>query len=474
MKTLFDISLINCRIVDPINQRDGGYNIGTTDGKIAEITKDSVNSRSKTVIDMAGYVALPGLIDIHTHLTSLFGGSNGGLQMLAKAGICTALDLAGPSAELFATMKEYGSGINVATLESIRPGENVSTGRLQRSAFDAFFAKAIENGAIGGKLLGGHFPLTPENSRDFVVAGREQGAYIAWHAGTTETCNTVGSLEELLGLSGNHFVHVAHINSYCRGETADILDEVRGAFRLLGLHPNAYSEAYLAETNGTVFWLDEAGHMKSRSTGRILVRHGYSDSVDGLEKAFRDGFAKVFAPSGLETVSVYGEEAIKLWRENGFRANGGFDVNPAISRLNLCMAKYPNNDFIIDAISTDGGAIPRNVIVSHGLALVAIGALTLPEFVRKASYNPSRMLCLPQKGHLGLGADADITVVDLERRCPVLTMVNGKVCMFKGYVSGTGGTVLTTQRGKAAASQYGLPIKVIDVSAGPLTFRKPR
>ena len=306
-----------------------------------------------------------------------------------------------------------------------------------------------------------------------MACGREQGAYIAWHAGTTESCNTVLSLAELLDLAENHIIHVAHINSYCRGETADVLDEVREALRLLSLHQNAYSEAYLAETNGTIFELDEAGHMTSKSTGRLLVRYGYGDSAEGLEKAFKDGFARAFAPSGLETVPIYGEAAIKLWRANGLRVNGGFDVNPAISRLNLCMAKYHNNDFIVDAISTDGGAIPRNVIVSHGLALVAIGALTLAEFVLKTSYHPSRILCLPQKGHLGPGADADITVLDLETRRPMLTMVGGKVCMFKGYVSGTGGTILTTRRGLDAASQYGLPVKVIDVSAGPLPFRKP-
>lgn len=50
------------------------------------------------------------------------------------------------------------------------------------------------------------------------------------------------------------------------------------------------------------------------------------------------------------------------------------------------------------------------------------------------------MLCLAQKDHFSLGADADIAAVDLVTRSPVLTMVGGNVCMFKGYVSGVGGT----------------------------------
>lgn len=302
-------------------------------------------------------------------------------------------------------------------------------------------------------------------------AASAQGAYTAWHAGSTETCNTIAALREVLEYSSGHYIHVAHINSYCRGMTRDALEEVRDAFDLLAQYPKAYSEAYLSENNGTSFAFTADGKMKSNSTGRILDHFGFGDSPEGLEKAMRAGFARVLKPRGLESVPLYGEEAVAYWNAMGRRAAGGFTVNPAMPRTALCLGKYDNGDFRIDAISTDGGGIPRNVLVSHGLALVTMGGLTLAEFVRKTSYNPSRMLNLPQKGHLGEGADADITVLDLAEKKPVMTMVGGKVCMYKGLVVGTGGTVITTERGVKAVRGQGLEVVIVDPANGPLPFR---
>ena len=89
-----------------------------------------------------------------------------------------------------------------------------------------------------------------------------------------------------------------------------------------------------------------------------------------------------------------------------------------------------------------------------------MGMLTLDDFIRKTSIAPARMLGLHSKGRLDAGADADITVLDLERCEPVLTMARGTVCMYKGLVTGTGGCILTTERGRKAVQQAGLPCTV--------------
>ena len=53
--------------------------------------------------------------------------------------------------------------------------------------------------------------------------------------------------------------------------------------------------------------------------------------------------------------------------------------------LFLCATAREEGDrFLADAFSSDGGAIPRNVIVNKGLSLVDFGALSLEEFVRRA------------------------------------------------------------------------------------------
>ena len=78
----------------------------------------------------------------------------------------------------------------------------------------------------------------------------------------------------------------------------------------------------------------------------------------------------------------------------GTDVDGSFNVNPPIPRIMLAEVKRDDGSFVVDAISTDGGCIPRNVILSQGLSLVKLDVLTLTEFAQKTSLNPARMLRL--------------------------------------------------------------------------------
>jgi len=459
---MYDITLANVHLVDPVNNVDKICSIVVDHDKIVDITDQPSGDASKKIVDFSGKVAVPGIIDIHTHITELGGGSEGGFYMLAKAGVCTALDLEGPIRDAFPSLWRYGSGINIAVLESLRPGENLSSSSPGSGELRDFIATSMESGAIGCKLLGGHYPLTPEASHEFVRLSHEEKAYAAWHAGTTSNVNTIHSFQDMMELADGHPLHAAHINTYCRGLVKDELIECSEAFKLLEKHRNVYSDSYLAQTNGTELMLDETGRPRSHATCLTLRRAHYEESREGLIKAMRDGYGHVFAPMGMETGIYNGEEAVRIMIEKDFNVNGGFNVNPALSRLYCCLAKNRAGDFIIDALGTDGGAIPRNVIVSHGIALVNMGMLSLSDFVKKTSVMPARMLGLPSKGHLGIGADADITILDLGSCRPVMTMVGGRICMHEGVITGSGGSIITTERGRRTASTYGLPLIIVD------------
>ena len=96
--------------------------------------------------------------------------------------------------------------------------------------------------------------------------------------------------------------------------------------------------------------------------------------------------------------------------------------------------KKADGSFAVDAVSTDGGGIPRNVLLPAGLALVDLGGLSLQELVAKISYQPARLLGLANKGSLTAGRDADITIVDRLQRSAFATIIGGQVCYMDGKV----------------------------------------
>ena len=99
-----------------------------------------------------------------------------------------------------------------------------------------------------------------------------------------------------------------------------------------------------------------------------------------------------------------------------------------------------------------------------GLCLVKFGAISLSEFVIKASLNAARHLRLADRGHLSEGAVADITIIDLERGKAVESIVGGAVNMKNGILYGRDMTVITTERGKPYLEEMGYSTIVVDTA----------
>ena len=182
-----------------------------------------------------------------------------------------------------------------------------------------------------------------------------------------------------------------------------------------------------------------------------------------MKQAILDEYCKIPFEVAGETTLLKGKAALNVWEENDQRGVS-FPVNVPIAAIMLTTKKYANGQFVINGISTDGGSIPRNVIVSSGLALVRYGALTLNEFVLKTSYNPSRMFGMISKGNLGMNMDADITILDLDRGKAVMGVALGRVIMIDGVVVGNRGTILTTEKGVDVVKTASLPYQIIDLN----------
>jgi hypothetical protein len=448
-KPSLSMTLVGARVVDPLNKIDDELDIAIKDGRIDAVGKNLSRARSREVLDLSGKVVVPGIIDSHAHLSGPYIGMGGrnGHRMMARVGVTTAVDMAADVDDLTSNAEAAGGGLNVAFLLPMVPGDTVQSAGPSRREIGRFVGEAQSKGALGVKLLGGHYPLSPDAIRLSIEAANAAGIYVAVHAGSTRKGSSLEGLEELLELSRGLPVHVAHVNSYCRGQTTrESLAIAAEAIGLLDEAPWARSEAYLAKWNGV------GGHCldgvpRSDIVKTCLVTGGFEPSEHGLAEAIRSGWATVHVTVGGETQLWSGAPAEAYWRSSGTGVGISFPVNPPVASLALCLAKKSDERFVVDAISSDGGCIPRNTIVEQGLALVRFGALSLAEFAVKSSLNPAMMLGMRSKGHLSPGADADITVLDIREGRAVFGITGGKIIMVDGIVLGTSATFITTAEG---------------------------
>jgi len=469
MPKRYEIILKNGVVVDPVNQRNSQLDIAIEKGQIVNIDRDLDPTLANEVFDMTGQCVIPGIIDLHIHASERHGGKFAH-RMMALAGVTTALDMAGPIDNVLDLARDHGTGLTLACVQQVRPGLTVSTNNPDRDELTQLLSDSLRKGAIGLKMLGGHYPLTPDATARGIEECHKHAAYIAFHAGTLATGSNIEGVHEAIDLAQGYPLHLAHINSYCRGAIRPDRVEMEEAIEALISHPNIISESYLSPFNGTSAECKE-GIPLSQVTIMSLKRKGFAPTQKGLEEAIMSGLGQINMESDGQIILTSGDKALSYWQNHNTETTISFKVNPAEPRIRLATAKQDNGKFAVDCISTDGGGIPRNVTVEMGLALVGLGALSMEEFVIKTSRNPAQILGLTDKGHLSIGADADITVLDLKKQKPVMSIANGKIVMFKGIVCGKGTRIITTNEGEAQVRSKGLTPLVIDLNKHTLCNR---
>lgn len=455
---MLDLIIHDGRVIDWKNHIDRVTDIGIKDGLIVSTNAYGLNA--KNFVDASNLIVVPGIIDSHMHASSWLGGPEA-YQMLAVAGVTSAFEMAGPLNSVKKYVKKHGTGINIGSFEQIKPGVNVKTAAPSIDEIISVSSQAISDGAYGIKILGGHYPLTPEATSSIIKISFRNNIYCAIHAGSTENGSNIKGMSELIEIAENTPFHLAHINAYCRGAVFPVLQEVSIAEDLLNNHPEIVCESYLSPINGCSGKCN-SGVPESGVTRNCLLSKGYPATEEGLRKAIKEGQAIVHvAKQGVIELSEP-TEGLELWEKSFTDTPLSFNVNPALPRFHFATAKRQNSSFLVDAFCTDGGGIPRNVIISSGLSLVKLGALSLEEFVLKSSYSSAQFYGLTNKGHLSEGADGDITIIDLERQTPIFSFVKGKKILDKGKVVGQGGSMITSKQGERSILSSGLEAITVD------------
>ena len=409
--------------------------------RIIKVGDFSVADAAVQQIDCSGKLLFPGLVDMHVHITA----APYSHAMLARAGVTSALDLGSHPEAMQQSLANYGAGLNLGFLHVLVPGETVSGPNPSRSELEKCIDWALSQGALGIKIIGGHRPMNAEAIKTCIELCAQRQCWIAHHSGSVETPGNFYGFEESCRLADGNPLHIAHINSYCRGDSGlSPIEEAHRAIELLKAYPNCRSESYLALINGT------SGRCandvpSSMVTRRCLQRFGYECTRAGVEKAIQDGHARVRANDD-ERKQVYlmtAEEGLRRYREMDTNVGLSFEVNQPSSAIPLAIAKNRDGEFVVDALATDGGAHPRNLTFKLALCLVEFGAMTLGELTHKTASRPAELLGLDDRGSLQPGKIADIAIVEPNSKEVLSTYAAGQLIFDGDKVCGQGGKLFT-------------------------------
>jgi len=466
----FDLLIKDGHLVDTANRRHGRYDLGLAGGKVVRVEPELDPEQAVEVFCAKDKLVMPGLVDTHVHLAPPKRAV--GFQMLARAGVTCALDCGGFLEDVIEGMAAAGSGISVAVLNRLDPGVSISGPDAAKDELAEYLDRSLDRGAFGFKLLGGHLPLSPETTAAAIEVVNQAGAYVAFHCGTTQNGSNLNGMLEALELAGSNRLHVCHITAYCRGLThGSPVTETMIALEALSARPYLVSESHNGPYNGTGAGL-ENGLPRSHVTRTCLEAGGYEVSAEGLLTAAKKGYMRVQKPTSREVIYLEPEDGEIYLKNMNFDVTVSFPVNCRSTAFLTATEKNDQGRFVVTALSTDGGGIPRNFLLSHGLSLVRFDALTLADFVHKCCWAPARMLGLSNKGHLAPGADGDVVVADPNSHQAVLTVAGGKVIMLDGIVIGSGGTIVTTERGVKALKGQGISAEVSNL-ADSLLYTAP-
>jgi len=116
----FDLVIKGGRVVDPGGNQHGRLDVGIAGGKIGAVAPDLPTDGAAEVVDAAGQIVTPGLIDLHTHV--YWGVTYWGVEadpIAARTGVTTWLDVGSAGAFNFPGFKRWIAGPSASRIYAL-------------------------------------------------------------------------------------------------------------------------------------------------------------------------------------------------------------------------------------------------------------------------------------------------------------------------------------------------------------------
>ncbi|WP_258358595.1 dihydroorotase [Moorella sulfitireducens] len=417
------------RVVDPGNDIDRPADVLIEDGKIARIGSD-IEAGNAEIINVAGKVVAPGLIDIHCHLRDPGFPERedfkSGTRAAARGGFTTLIAMPNTNpvcdhpvvAEYVLARSKREGVVNVLPYGAITRG--------QKGEELAPFTELVEAGCVAFSDDGQPVTNSGLMRQALIIAGAINKVLAVHCEDRTITGDGVindGEVARRLGIKGIPYTSEAVMVA------RDILLAEETGGRVHICHVGCARSVEL---------IREGKKRGINVTGEVIPHYlnTTEDDVQTLEGRF-----KIKPPFG----SKRDQEALK----EGL-VDGTIDVI-ATDHAPYTIAEKERNfreaPFGLIGLETALGVVLTEMVHS--------GLLTLAEALAKMTCNPAKLLGL-NKGTLGVGRDADVIVIDPDlewqvdanqgasksRNCPqhgrwlkgkaVMTMLGGRVVMQDG------------------------------------------
>ena len=377
------------RLVDPANGVDGEQDVALADGRVADVAASIEARPGDRVLDVAGLLVVPGLIEVHVHLHDLFEVSTRPILEAVACGTTLAISpgagntLMAPSllgAEvdrgvplhiglLLGAPALLGTSATVDELIAYFRGELDEDVALQKLTRNGITART-GNLVVGIKDHMGHFIQTDERLDATCELASRAGMLLMSH------CQDPDHAERLVDIAGERGVHLAHVTAGGFGSHGDAVESLSRCIDLCR-RPHVTGEFLTAALRPGL----------GNRDGVLIVE----DAQQLAYEALREGVVDVLTSDGQcdATMKGFGDT-----REN----------------------------------------IPCLI------ELVDEGVLDLSRSIATMTANPARLLAqhtgqswwTTEVGHLGVGAHADATVIDRLDKAATYTIVAGEIAAFEG------------------------------------------
>ena len=403
MKTL----IYGGRVIDPRNHTDGIRNLLIEDGKIAYAGADV--PEADTRIDATGKIVSPGFIDIHMHEDPV---ENGAIRqcifpMMLRQGVTTAVggncggNVYDPT-EYLKLVDRDGVAVNVALFaghEHFRIAAGASdiyggSTEQQRRIMAENIRTALDNGCVGVSFGLRYVPGA--DKEEFFRAAQccqESGKPIAAHV-RDDADAVFASIDEVCDGAKAYGlpIQISHIGSMAGfGQMEAVLRQIE-AYRETGLDIMLDCYPYFAFSTRLGTPTYDPGWLDRYHCGYDVLE--FSDGKYRGQRATEETFHEMRRdfPQCLTVCYVMQEQQIRAAFRHSCVMLGSDGITDNGSGHPRCAGTFPR--FIAEFVKK--------------------GDLSLYQAIEKMTSMPAARLGFHSKGHLGVGADADITVFDYD------------------------------------------------------------